>query len=267
MITVTCTCGETYHADEKHAGGHVRCRCGKVLEFIAPPPTAVRSGQGSAVQWDTQPKTQSQAGPLRRTSIAKMRRWLLTGSIAGMILLLGVSYWLGDPPQATNPNVPIARSPSPVPAANLNPAPPTCPVETQRRPPSGAELGGRHRGGLGRLRATNGTNWDAVAVLVHEQTERPLRAIFIRHGESGSMTSIPPGRYRIRFQLGTDWLTERRFCEPRATSEFDSVFDFDETDSTTGTSYATYEITLHGVLLGTARTHSIPNSRFELPPP
>src|SRR5436190_24087245 len=35
MISVTCTCGETYHADEQHVGSRVRCRCGKTLEIFA----------------------------------------------------------------------------------------------------------------------------------------------------------------------------------------------------------------------------------------
>jgi len=99
-------------------------------------------------------------------------------------------------------------------------------------------------------------------------SERRLhRAIFIRAGESGSVTALPQGRYRLRFQLGTDWLPgERRFCQLSGTSEFDESFTFKEVESEQGTKYTTFEVTLHAVFLGTARTHAIPESMFELPP-
>ena len=150
--------------------------------------------------------------------------------------------------------------------ATVQPVPPSCPPNAQARPPSGAEIGGRYRGGLGKLRVENGTDDDAVAVLIDDATEAPRRAIFIRSRESGSMASVPPGRYRLRFQVGSDWLTERGFCWLRGTSEFDSAFDYGEIESERGTQYKTYEVTLHPVPQGTARTHVIADSRFELPP-
>ena len=80
------------------------------------------------------------------------------------------------------------------------------------------------------------------------------------------MTSVPLGRYRLRFQVGSEWLPERRFCWLRGTSEFDSAFEFGEIKSETGTQYKTYEVTLHPVPEGTARTHVLADSSFELPP-
>lgn len=50
MITVKCTCGETYHAEEQHVGRRIRCQCGNVLEIIKIPdtPDLVRSEERSA---------------------------------------------------------------------------------------------------------------------------------------------------------------------------------------------------------------------------
>ena len=128
-------------------------------------------------------------------------------------------------------------------------------------------MGSRSRNGLGKLQVANGTDVDAVAVLIDNGTGVPRRAIFIRTGESGAMTSVPAGHYRLQFQLGSDWLAERRFCRPRGTSEFDSVLDFDEVRSGEGIRYSIHKVTLHPVLEGSARTHVVSDQRFELPPP
>ncbi len=270
MITVRCACGETYHTDEQHIGRRIQCRCGKVLEIAAPlhpwelpvprerssPPATESLGHHSEVY------------PLR-TPLATALPWVAAASIAGVVLLFSVSSWLGNPPQQRNSNatVPPPAASIPAPAARVQPVP-QCPPEAQLRPKSGVDVGGRrHRGGLGRLRVANGTALDAVAVLIDNTTEAPRRAIFIRSGESGAMTSVPPGRYHLRFQVGADWLVERRFCQIRGTSDFDSAFEFYEVESDRETRYAAYEVTLHAVPQGTARTHFVPDSRFELPPP
>ena len=128
-------------------------------------------------------------------------------------------------------------------------------------------MGGKHRGGLGRLRVTNGTERDAVAVLIDSATKAPKRAIYVRSGEAGAITSVPNGDYRLRFQFGQHWLRERRFCEPANTSEFDDAFDFREVSAGSRTTYSTFEVTLHPVIDGTAKTHSLSNAELTLPTP
>jgi len=269
MITVRCTCGETYNADEQHAGRRIRCRCGKVLEIVAAPNP--RDLVGSQERFDSssrEPLDRPAEAYPRRTPKPIARRWAVAASVAGILLLSWGVYHIANPPQEKNSRASVRPPPPaiPAPVATVQPVLPPCSPEAQVRPRSGAELGGRHRGGLGRLRVANGTDSDAVAVLIDDATEAPRRAIFIRSGESGAMTSVPPGRYRLRFQLGSDWLAERRFCRTRGTSEFDSAFDFEEVESDRGTRYSTYELTLHPVPQGTARTHVVSDSRFELPP-
>jgi len=270
MIAVRCTCGETYHADEQHVGRRIQCRCGKVLEIVAPlHPWDLPGARERSSSPAREPSARSGDVCPRPTPTATGRRWVVPASIVGVVLLFWCAYRLRNPLQEKDSSAtsPPAATVTPAPAATVQPALPLCPPEAQARPRSGAELGGRHRGGLGRLRVANGTHLDAVAVLIDDATEAPRRAIFIRSGESGAMTSLPPGRYRLRFQVGSDWLVERRFCRVRGTSEFDSAFDFDEVESEGGTRYGAYEVTLHPVPEGTARTHVVPDSRFELPPP
>jgi vancomycin resistance protein VanJ len=43
LITVRCSCGEVFHADEQHAGRRLRCRCGKLVEIEIPTPAAAPS--------------------------------------------------------------------------------------------------------------------------------------------------------------------------------------------------------------------------------
>lgn len=205
----------------------------------------------------------------RRTPKPTTRRWIVGASLAGILLLSWGVYRITNPPQE-KPSSATSRPPAPkipAPIETVQPLLPPCQPEAQVRPGSGAELGGRYRGGLGRLRVANGTEFDAVAVLIDDATDVPRRAIFVRTRESGAMTSVPPGRYRLRFQLGSEWLAERRFCRTRGTSEFDDAFDFKEIESDRGTKYRAYEVTLHAVPQGRARTHVVSDERFELPPP
>lgn len=120
---------------------------------------------------------------------------------------------------------------------------------------------------MGHLRIINGTDRDAVAVLLELPESLPRRAIYVRSNESGVITQIPHGAYQLQFQLGSSWRTDRRFCEITGTSQFDRSLDFEERRTYDGVEYSTFELTLHPVPLGTARTHSIPVYAFELLPP
>lgn len=204
-----------------------------------------------------------------RTSRLRILLWGAAASLGGILLVSWAVYRIVNAPEdeTSTASVPTRGTQSPDPVAPVQPVRSPCQTGAQVRPRSGAELGSRYRGGLGELRVANGTDADAVAVLIDNQSELPRRAIFIRSGESGTMTSVPSGRYRLRFQLGSEWLAERRFCRPRRTSEFDSAFDFDEVESAGGIRYSVHKVTLHPVPEGTARTHVVPDQRFELPPP
>jgi hypothetical protein len=256
MITIRCACGETFHADEQHAGHRIRCAtCGKLVEIVAP-------AQKIA---DVHPRSDSPSTGRSRTT----RILVAAASLAGIIFVSwGVFRIVTPPERKTAPatvGAPFASLPAPVVAVQA--AAPTCQTDVQVRPRSGTELGPRYRGGLGELRVVNGTELDAVPVLIDNRAEAPRRAIFIRKGESGAMMSVPAGRYRLRFHLGSDWLAERRFCYLLASSEFDDVFAFEEVQATAGTGYGVYSVTLQPVPEGTAHTHVVPDGRFELPPP
>jgi hypothetical protein len=106
----------------------------------------------------------------------------------------------------------------------------------------------------------NGTETDAVAVLVLGDV--PRRAIYVRAHETGVMTSIPVGLYRLQFRQGNTWLKTRRFCEVTATSEFTDAIEFYETQE----GFNNIRVTLHPVPTGTARTMPLSAGSFRLPP-
>jgi hypothetical protein len=143
-----------------------------------------------------------------------------------------------------------------------------CSLENVIRPSSSEELGGSYRGGVSRLRIVNGTELDAVALLVEVQPALPRRAIYIRAEESGLITQIPPGVYHLQFQLGSSWPRGGTgFCQTRATSQFDRSLNFEERYTNDGVEYSSFDVTLHPVPQGTATTHGIPPAAFQLPPP
>jgi hypothetical protein len=84
--------------------------------------------------------------------------------IAGIVLLCWGGYMLGKTPgeekKLSSTLPPAATTILPVPTT-IQPVLVECSAEAKVRPTSGFEFGERHRDGLGRLRAANGTNFDA----------------------------------------------------------------------------------------------------------
>ena len=278
MIALRCTCGETFQADDAHVGKAVRCRCGRILQ-IAPavPASAPFQGPVSRNSHAVDPKTAHAREP---RPVGHRARLALATSASIALLFVVWALMRPETPRPTSAVVVRSADDPYQPAVGeafrlddlldsagpVAPQPPPCPAEGVFRPRSSEELGGSHRGGLGRLRVVNGTDFDAVAVLVESSTHLPRRAIYIRRSETGLLTGIPRGTYQLRFQLGTSWHVNRYFCRVARTTEFDRPVDFEEREKSDGIEYSTFKITLHPVPLGTATTHSIPASSFELPP-
>jgi hypothetical protein len=181
---------------------------------------------------------------------------------AGLIAILVSNERFPAPTESSVPISTATPANSPMHIVSFEPA---CETGLTFRPKSGAEIGGRHRGGLGRLRVENGTANDAVAVLVDNATLVAKRAIYVRSRETGVVSSIPAGTYRLRFQLGDTWLRQRRFCSAIATSEFNDTFDFREVPSENAIEYSAFEVTLQPVRWGAARTRTLSAADLVLP--
>ncbi len=278
MVTLRCTCGETFQADDAHIGKGIRCRCGRIVEIAAapvlasspvrPPPSSPQEARGT--------QGGGPRAPQRRAS--RPARLTVPATLLLVVLLV---LWAGTRVDTSGPSsspVGTAVRPEVDPVEALSrarqtlstAAPPdrSCPSESVIRPRSSQELGGAYRGGLSSLRIVNGTSLDAVAVLVEALPAQPRRAIYIRANETGRITQIPPGVYQLQFQLGSSWPSGgSAFCQIRGTSEFDRSLPFEERETDDGVEYSNAEVTLHPVPQGTATTHIIPPSAFRLPPP
>ncbi|MGE0705145.1 MAG: hypothetical protein AB7F99_08945 [Vicinamibacterales bacterium] len=145
--------------------------------------------------------------------------------------------------------------------------PPGCfPELVAERPGSGAEIGGAYRGGFGSLHIKNDSESDAIAVLIDARTRIARRAIYIRRAETGVMSSIPAGEYRVQFQMGDTWLTTNRFCTIVGTSQFDDLLTFAARDDVDAVAYSRYDLTLFPVVFfGNVDPDALPNAPLRLP--
>lgn len=186
-----------------------------------------------------------------------------------------------DPPPTLGPNVP---SPSdamlPPPSAGAQSKPQGSMEErlarleaiacdrakTRGRSASGAVLRAPSGGHDGGLRVVNGTDRDAAVFLV-EQGTITVAGVFVRASTTARLDGIPDGRYEIQYAMGAGWLPRQiRFCEDNSFHAFDAPVSFRTTEEAVGDSVwvrkTIFEITLHTVAGGTARTHGIPPERF-----
>jgi len=132
------------------------------------------------------------------------------------------------------------------------------------RPRTGSEYGPAGSSGHGTLTVVNGDSRDAVVHLVAaENAPRPRRVAYVRGGETLVIRRITPGRYHLRFLHGRRWVAAQHmlYCE-QSSSEFAEALDYPTEDSG---GYAVFEVTLHPVVGGTARTRAIDPSLFVLP--
>jgi hypothetical protein len=132
-------------------------------------------------------------------------------------------------------------------------------IPAPQRPATGTWVQGAGGGsGLGKLTIDNGRDVDAVAVLA-SLAGTPLRAVYVRAGESFTLTSIGDGSYQLYFTVGEDWdLASGRFTRQPRYVRFEKNLDF----QTSGLTYTAIKVTLHPVPAGTARTQTVSPDDF-----
>lgn len=172
----------------------------------------------------------------------------------------------------------VAAPPAPAPAPVAAPATvPTVAIEPRPTPrdpirlKNGTLVRRFKRKGLGKLEVNNGGDQDALVVLAGEGGQYGERgAIYVRAGSRATMSGVPTGVYTIAYEVGRDWNRERRrFNESSRRSAFEETARFDErpyvdADGSSGTEFARFEITLHAVTGGNAKTVAADPSLLEL---
>ena len=184
---------------------------------------------------------------------------MLWGLSLGILVALGVvTLERGTPerqPTHTGSAHPLAKfSSPPTPAPILRDTPPAS-------PPNGTILyrDGRQTG-LSELSIDNGTKHDAVVGLIGPGRERHVW-VYVHARHAATIRRIAPGTYRVHFKLGTGWLG-REFAEREGDFEFVDPLEFreetHETEEGRRSTYATWSVSLHPVVGGTARTTRVP---------
>lgn len=121
--------------------------------------------------------------------------------------------------------------------------------------------------GLGELTIKNGTDSNAFIKLVNTAIDKKVIDVYISSKNQYTIKNISDGTYRVLFATGKDWdAVNERFLEDATQSEFEKALNFQtgekQTFNSIETSYSVFELTLHAVVGGTAKTHSIPEAEF-----
>lgn len=113
--------------------------------------------------------------------------------------------------------------------------------------------------GHGTLKITNGTTEDAAVKVIDNSSRKVRRFVYVQSNHEVLLERISPCSCSIRFTLGKDWdQTLRKFLQNPSFFQFKNPFDFRETK----TAFRNYEITLHPVPNGNARTTPLSDRDF-----
>jgi len=170
------------------------------------------------------------------------------------IVLLAVVLAAGADQPGNNPAIASNRRQTTIDVAPVLLA---CSSVGTSRPGNGKVLrrGGPY--GRGEFQIKNAPSSDAVVALSTAGTV--VRAVYVRSGETATVSNIPDGTYDIYYTSGSDWDADAfAFCADPTYQEFDTGATF----TTIGNRYTIYILTLYGVVGGNMTSHSISPEQF-----
>lgn len=254
MLTITCQCGEVFHADEGHRGRAIRCgKCGRILGIGASPPTV---GQANPVQ-----RSKPEANRTVRARKSP-RRWLaallLVAMAVGTVVVISV-YRGGNQREAVT-SIPAPSAAAPVPESQGLAIPKAQPVRLRNGTNILAPI---DTSGRGTLRIDNGTNYDAAVSLLDIERDIECRVVYVRARQMIKLKDIPPHQCKLFFALGKDWDGRiGEFKEDASFAVFEDLLQFRESRTDKGVQWANFTVTLHPVFGGNARTNSLSREEF-----
>ncbi len=121
--------------------------------------------------------------------------------------------------------------------------------------------------GLGELTIKNGTSNDAVTKLVSTSTRKSILTIYIRRNSNFTIKKISDGNYKLYFVVGRHYDKDTNiFLQDCSFSVFEDDFFFTTQEyhltDKIKTEYSVFEITLHPVIGGSAKTVKITKYEF-----
>ena len=265
MLTVVCPrCATKHFADEQHAGRHLRCsKCEDILTIR----NTASTKAGPQLIRPSVPFSLLKVGRAwRNLRVTRVKKgWLgalLLVSVVGGLLAWKLSAVSRKPP----------AKPSHGKQASANLLNPTDRSLQHRDDldvpvylPNGTLLGpARFAQGHGELTIRNGTNDDAVVILMSAETKRVARKVYITANSDFTLLRITEGAYQLYFDLGQGWNPlHRRFRSPGKPSEFGKTLIFSERETLTAIEYSRHLVTLQPVIGGDVPVETIGTSSFQ----
>lgn len=273
LLSVHCTCGETYTSEDWYVGRKIRCwKCDRIIVIEKPGPTS-----------------QSQAPASGSChSRRKFAAWIAAGLLLALFVLgrLSNSEQVKEVQQSRS-DASLTLSPDPSPSPNssftsLNDllaragaspngdwtshqVPDSGALRSLDAPANGAELA-RQRGpkGYAELLVSNGTSYDAAVKLVDSATNKTHRFVYVRAHSEVTIGKIGACECILKFSSGGFWdRGQNKFLLNPAFFRFDEPLAFKRTISGNKAFWNGYRVTLHPVAGGTAQTAAMTESEFE----
>lgn len=155
-------------------------------------------------------------------------------------------------PKLTENRTPETPTPEPNQASVTSPT-----TGTNLRQPRGSS-------GRGTLKVINGTSHDAVVRLADESSKKTRRLVYVRANSEFTLEEIGQCNCLLQFSLGTDWdKSKRKFKRDKSYFKFNDLLEFKETRTKVEILWSIFEVTLHSVPEGNAKTTEIDESEFE----
>ncbi len=129
----------------------------------------------------------------------------------------------------------------------------------------------RPSGGLGRLKIKNGNSEDAMVVLTKPESRKAVASVYIRGKKTALLKGLANGKYGLYYSMGRDWNWHMRdFFAVGERGKFSNPLDYSTSSSSyisgnyryTNTEYTAFDVSLHAVSGGTARTESVDEAAF-----
>jgi hypothetical protein len=118
--------------------------------------------------------------------------------------------------------------------------------------------------GGGTLKVSNGTNRDAYVKLIEPNFQQLVSAFFVKSNSSYTLNPVPDGTYRVIFALGKSWNPKTQaFAQSKSFAKFDKPLNFTTVQLGNEIQYKVFQITLHPVVGGKARTSGVNEQEFK----
>lgn len=102
MIRIRCRCGETFHAEERHVGRVLRCRCGREIPVRLPAvreagaPSRAAGGASLRGRLRAVGAALTRALPARAPGVVRGLGWVVGAYVAAVALVCAALWLLGD---------------------------------------------------------------------------------------------------------------------------------------------------------------------------